>query len=208
VREVFRTSSALRRADADAVIRIPVVQGERLRADRNRSVGTLEIRPGDVRIDVPAGSEIEVTFEIDSSNLVTVVADVPLIQEQFEAEIDLDNVRAPSPAVLAEILSDAERRLTAARDSADATGSADAEVRLARLDEEGTLTPRASRSALPGRTSAPPRPRRTGSATCMPSSTTSRTRRTGRHWFATCRTRWRMRVIWSNGRVNPGNARS
>jgi molecular chaperone DnaK len=139
VREVFRTSSALRRADADAVIRIPVVQGERLRADRNRSVGTLEIRPGDIRIDVPAGSEIEVTFEIDSSNLVTVVADVPLIQEQFEAEIDLDNVRAPSPAVLAEILSDAERRLTAARDSADATGSADAEVRLARLDEEGTL---------------------------------------------------------------------
>ncbi|MDX6240773.1 MAG: molecular chaperone DnaK [Kribbellaceae bacterium] len=141
VREVFRTSGTLRRADADAVIRIPVVQGERLRADRNRSVGTLEIRPGDVRIDLPAGSEIEVTFEIDSSNLVTVVADVPLIPgRQFEAEIDLDNVRAPSPAVLAEILSDAERRLTAARDAANATGSADAEVRLARLDEERTLT--------------------------------------------------------------------
>jgi molecular chaperone DnaK len=140
VREVFRTSSTLRRADPDAVIRIPVVQGERLRADRNRSVGTLEIRPGDVRIDLPAGSEIEVTFEVDASNLVTVVADVPLIQEQFEAEIDLDNVRAPSPAVLTEILSDAERRLTSARDSANATGSADAEVRLARLDEEGTLT--------------------------------------------------------------------
>lgn len=137
VREVFRTSSTLHRADPDAVIQIPVVQGERLRADRNRSVGTLEIRPGDVRIDLPAGSEIEVTFEVDSSNLVTVVADVPLIQEQFEAEIDLDNVRAPSAAALEEILTDAEVRLAAARDSAN--GSPEAQEKLTRLEEERAL---------------------------------------------------------------------
>ena len=137
VREVFRTSSTLHRADPDAVIQIPVVQGERLRADRNRSVGTLEIRPGDVRIDLPAGSEIEVTFEVDSSNLVTVVADVPLIQEQFEAEIDLDNVRAPSASALEEILTDAEMRLAAARETAN--GSPDAQQKLARLEEERAL---------------------------------------------------------------------
>ncbi|TCO46786.1 molecular chaperone DnaK [Kribbella antiqua] len=137
-REVFRTSSTLRRADADAVIRIPVVQGERARADRNRSVGTLEIRPGDVRMDVPAGSEIEVTFEVDASNLVTVVADVPLIGEQFEAEIDLDNVRTPSVVVLEEILAEAEERVTAARSAGSA--SEDARRLIAKLDSEGTVT--------------------------------------------------------------------
>jgi molecular chaperone DnaK len=137
VREIFRTSSTLHRSDPDAVIQIPVVQGERLRADRNRSVGTLEIRPGDVRIDLPAGSDIEVTFEVDASNLVTVIADVPLIQEQFEAEIDLDNVRAPSAEALEEILTDAEVRLVAARETA--SGSPEAQAKLNRLDEERAL---------------------------------------------------------------------
>jgi molecular chaperone DnaK len=136
-REVFRTSKALHRADSDAVIRIPVVQGERGRADRNRSVGMLEIRPVDVRIDLPAGSEVEVTFEVDASNLITVVADVPLIQTQFEAEIDLDNVRTPSSEVLNAGLSDAERRVEDAHTASDVP---DVRRRLEKLDEEGALT--------------------------------------------------------------------
>ncbi|GAB2603064.1 hypothetical protein GCM10027168_40110 [Streptomyces capparidis] len=139
VREVFRTSAPLDRSDADAVIRIPVVQGERGRADRNRGVGVLEIRPRDVRIDLPAGSEVEVTVEVDTSSLVTVVADVPLVQAQFEAEIDLDNVTTAAPGQLRQQLEEAEGRLAALRGTATAVGSADAERRLARLDEEGTV---------------------------------------------------------------------
>jgi molecular chaperone DnaK len=140
IREVFRTASALRRADADAVVRIPVVQGERSRAERNRQVGMLEIRPRDVRIDLPAGSEVEVTFEVDTSSLVTVVADVPLVQAQFEAEINLDDVRIPEPEVLRDMLAEAEDRLRSLAGSATAAGSADAQERLRKLDEEATIT--------------------------------------------------------------------
>ncbi|MBM7788354.1 Hsp70 family protein [Tenggerimyces flavus] len=136
-RETFRTAQALHRRDDEAVIRIPVVQGERPRADRNRLVGTLEIRPVDVRLDLPAGTEVEVTFEVDASNLVTVVADVPLIQAQFEAEIDLDSIRTPTAESLHQQLAEAERRLDEARASDDLP---EVRERLAKLEAEGTLT--------------------------------------------------------------------
>ncbi|AOS64578.1 Hsp70 protein [Actinoalloteichus hymeniacidonis] len=139
VREVFHTSSALRRSDTEAVVRIPVVQGERSRGDRNREVGMLEIRPRDVRIDLPAGSEVEVTFDVDASSLVSVIADVPLVQAQFEAEIDLDNVRTATPQALQVQLNDVERRLTSLRESSATSRSPAAQENLDRLDEESTV---------------------------------------------------------------------
>ncbi|MFI6265268.1 Hsp70 family protein [Micromonospora sp. NPDC051006] len=138
-REVFRTAGTLRRSDTDAVIRIPVVQGERSRADRNRQVGMLEIRPVDLRIDLPAGTEVEVTFEVDASSLVTVVADVPLIQTQFDAEINLDDVRAPKPDDLVRTLGEVEGRVETLRQS-HAAQTPDVRERLEQLSAEGTLT--------------------------------------------------------------------
>ncbi|GAA3296555.1 Hsp70 family protein [Dactylosporangium vinaceum] len=132
-REVFHTADALRRDDPEAVISIPVVQGERDRGDRNRRVGMLEIRPRDVRIDLPAGSEVEVTFEVDASSLVTVVADVPLVQAQFEAEINLDDVRTRPVQELREQLDRVDHRLNGLRDQG-LTG--EARERLDQLDDE------------------------------------------------------------------------
>ncbi|NJP97225.1 Hsp70 family protein [Nonomuraea sp. FMUSA5-5] len=138
VREVFHTAAALRRSDAESMIRIPVLQGERSRGDRNREVGELRIRPVDVTIDLPAGTEVEVTFEVDESSLVTVVADVPLVQTQVEAEINLSEVRTPAPEELQALLAETEQRLESLRESAGA--SADAARRLSRIETEGTVT--------------------------------------------------------------------
>ncbi|MFC6529684.1 Hsp70 family protein [Nonomuraea rubra] len=128
----------MRRSDAEAAIRIPVLQGERSRGDRNREVGMLEIRPVDVTIDLPAGTEVEVTFEVDESSLVTVVADVPLVQTQFEAEINLSDVLTPDPEKLQTLLAETEQRLDSLR--ASAQGSSDASRRLAKIESEGTVT--------------------------------------------------------------------
>jgi molecular chaperone DnaK len=139
VKKVFRTTGALHRADTDAMIRIPVVQGERSRGDRNREVGMLQIRPRDVRIDLPAGSEVEVTFVVDISSLVTVVAEVPLVETRFEAEINLDDVRTPSAEVLHTMRRDMEDRLDSLRGAAMTVKSAEAQRRLAKLDAEGAV---------------------------------------------------------------------
>ena len=70
----------------DHRLRIPVVQGERKRGDRNRLVGMRRVQPKDVRFDLPAGTEVEITIEPDESNLAAVYADVPMLDTQFELE--------------------------------------------------------------------------------------------------------------------------
>jgi molecular chaperone DnaK len=138
-RETFRTTVALRPDEADSVIRIPVVEGERSRAERNREVAMLEIRPHDVRVDLPAGSDVEVTFEIDESRLVTVRADVPLVEARFEAVVDMSHQEPPGADELAGRLDAVEVRLARLRASAEAVGSGVAWARLDRLDEEALL---------------------------------------------------------------------
>lgn len=135
-RGVFYTTVALHRSDADAVIRIPIVEGERPRADRNLQVGLIEIRPKDVRIDLPRGSDVEVTIEVDESRRVTVVAEVPMIDEQFEAELDLSHVRAPAVAELERQLSEVQERVARLRSSAESTGSERAREVLDQIDDE------------------------------------------------------------------------
>ncbi|ALG09550.1 Hsp70 family protein [Kibdelosporangium phytohabitans] len=138
-REMFHTTVALHRADAAACIRIPIVEGERDRAERNMQVGLIEIRPKDVSIDLPKGSDVEVTIEVDESRRVTVVADVPLVDEQFEAEIDLSNVRPPDVTALQRELREVQQRLDRLRSQVD-PGSHRAQNRLDELDSQRSLS--------------------------------------------------------------------
>jgi molecular chaperone DnaK len=136
--EPFVTAAALRRADARELIRIPLVQGERRRGDRNQEVGMLVIRPRDLSIDLPQGSEVEVTFTATTSNLLTAIADVPLLDAQFEADIDFSGTRAPAQEVLEVMLLDTQERLDALRP--EVIGSPDAQRLLDKLDQEEAMT--------------------------------------------------------------------
>jgi molecular chaperone DnaK len=137
-RETFRTSGPLSRSDTDTLIRIPVVQGERSRGDRNRVVDMLEIRPTDLKYDLAAGTKVEMLFMIDESNLLTVVADVELMTEQLEARINLGDVHPADPETLRRQLAEAEERFTILR--GQAAESAEAQRLIAKLEAEGTLT--------------------------------------------------------------------
>lgn len=140
-RETFHTTVALHRTEVAACVRIPIVEGEHDRADRNTRVGLIEIRPKDVSIDLPKGSDVEVTIEVDESRRVTVIADVPLVDEQFEAEIDLSNVRPPDVAALQRELHVVEERLNQLRDAVEhGSGLDQARTRLDQLDEQRALT--------------------------------------------------------------------
>ncbi|TWP48838.1 Hsp70 family protein [Lentzea tibetensis] len=135
-RATFYTTAALHRTDTTTFIKIPIVEGEQPVADRNLQVGLIEIWPKDVRIDLPQGSEVEVTIEVDESRRVTVVADVPLVDEQFEAEIDLTNVRARDTDDLERELTEVRRRIDELRDSAGRTGFRPALDKLDQIDGE------------------------------------------------------------------------
>jgi molecular chaperone DnaK len=95
----YRTTHAIRQGQSADIFKIPVIEGELERADRNRLVGMLEIKGEHIRRDLPAGSEVEVTLRIDESRIITVTAYVPLLDEEFATKVDMKQ-HDPNPDVL------------------------------------------------------------------------------------------------------------
>jgi molecular chaperone DnaK len=84
----FHTVKLLKQGQSGELINIPVVEGENERASRNRRVGELKILADNIRRDLPAGSEVDVTLKINEKR-ICLKAFVPLLDEEFEEEFDL-----------------------------------------------------------------------------------------------------------------------
>ncbi|ONH61697.1 2-alkenal reductase [Frankia sp. CcI49] len=134
--EILRSTVRLVRGQSGGLLRIPILEGEHARADRNRQVGSLEILAAEVARDIPPNSEIEVDIEIDGSRLVTTRAFVPILEEDFETVHDLTTERAPDPAELRRALEAERRRLADLRSDARRTGDPAAQAILDALDDE------------------------------------------------------------------------
>ena len=86
----FKTIEALRQGQTGNVLRVPVIEGDNIeKADRNRKIGELIITGTNIRKDLPAGSDIEVTMRISEDRIVNVTAYFPLLDEEFPAKIDM-----------------------------------------------------------------------------------------------------------------------
>jgi molecular chaperone DnaK len=94
-RIVLESTVDVRRGAQAGLIRVPIIEGERSRADRNTVIGQLDIRPDEINRDVPAGSEIEVSITIDRSFTPHVDAFVPILDEEFDIDVELGRDDAP-----------------------------------------------------------------------------------------------------------------
>ncbi len=90
----YRTIHPIRQGQTGELIRIPIIEGENALADRNRHVDDLLIEAANIRRDLPAGSELEVTLRIDESRLITASAYVPFLDEEFSKKIELRHKNA------------------------------------------------------------------------------------------------------------------
>lgn len=135
-RVVLRTTVDVRKGVTEGLIRIPVMEGELARAHRNRQVGTLEVTASEVVRDVPAGSEVEVTIQIDPSRLVTTRAYVPILDEEYEQPVDLGRPAPRDPRNLRRDAEVEQRRLEEVRMQARAVDASKARELLARIDAE------------------------------------------------------------------------
>jgi molecular chaperone DnaK len=89
--KTVKTAYDVRREQANEKIKIPVVEGGNEKANRNPKIGHLEIPASKLKRDVPAGSEIEVTLEMDASRIVTLEAYLPMLDQEFEATLNFDD---------------------------------------------------------------------------------------------------------------------
>ncbi|GAA1302559.1 Hsp70 family protein [Saccharothrix xinjiangensis] len=93
-RAILYSTLTVRRNERTGLIRVPIVEGERSKADRNMLIGRLDIVPNQVDRDVPAGSEVEVTLKIDTSFTPRADAYVPLVDEEFQIQVELGRTGA------------------------------------------------------------------------------------------------------------------
>jgi molecular chaperone DnaK len=135
-REILRSTVRLTRGQSGGLLRIPILEGEHSRADRNRQVGAMEILADQVARDIPRDSEIEVEIQIDASRLLNTRAYVPILDEEFSAFHDLTTESAPDPAELRRALDAEQKRLDALRADARRTSDPAALAILDELDDE------------------------------------------------------------------------
>ena len=85
----YRTIHPIRQGQTGELLKIPIIEGEHDLADRNRHIDDLLIDARNIRRDLPAGSEIEVTLGMDESRIITVSAYVPVLDEEFSKKVEL-----------------------------------------------------------------------------------------------------------------------
>src|SRR5690606_11040478 len=104
-----------------SVLKIPIVQGEFDRAHLCRLVGTLEIPSREIKASLPAGSEVELTLELDRGGRLSARALVPSLDQVFEEVAHL-LVPAADPEVLRASVEAMRERLVGLRGDAFRNG--------------------------------------------------------------------------------------
>jgi len=138
-REIHHTTVALKRGESGTFLRIPVVEGENIRrADRNPLIGALEVSGEGIQRDVPVGSEVEITIDIDESRLVLTKAYLPILDEEYEHVVTLGYVDA-DPKRLADEFVVEKARLEEASEKARKTGAPQALEPLQRIESDRML---------------------------------------------------------------------
>ena len=121
--------------EAESRLRIPIVQGEYDSARLCRLVGALEIRGDRVKQRIPAGSEIEVTLELDRGGRLAARALVVHSSEVFEEVAQL-LVASTSPEAMAESLRSLRERAVGLRTRAFRLGLTAQIARLGELEPQ------------------------------------------------------------------------
>ncbi len=135
------TAVALRKnapVGPENIIRIPIVEGESInKADRNRRIGVIEILPTDPRVkrDVPMGSDIEITIEVDTSRTARTKVYIPILDEEFE-EVFESNITTKTPDELRHELDSELERLHKLEEKAAQISDQRCQIVLSRLQEE------------------------------------------------------------------------
>jgi molecular chaperone DnaK len=112
------------KGSAECLLKIPIVQGEFEMAHLCRLVGSLEIGGKEVNQSLPAGSDVELTLELDRGGRLTARALVPATGQMFGQVAHL-LVPDASPEVLEASVEAMRKRVAGLRTDAFRRGAAD-----------------------------------------------------------------------------------
>jgi molecular chaperone DnaK len=101
---------SLKRGQSGEAINVPVIQGESNHADRNKVIGILKIFADKISTDLPAGSEVRVSIDVDEFSHTSARAYVPVLDQWFDDVVML-NLESKEPVEVKKALSNQMDRL-------------------------------------------------------------------------------------------------
>jgi molecular chaperone DnaK len=119
----FRTAKPLKQGQPGELIWIPIIEGENELADQNRLIGRFAIPADNIRRDLPAGSEVEITMKYDKNFTIWVAAYVPILDNEFNFKIDATGRKSADPDFLEADFEAALTRLRQAKAKAAGSGA-------------------------------------------------------------------------------------
>ncbi|MBI3248806.1 MAG: Hsp70 family protein [Deltaproteobacteria bacterium] len=128
------TTVLLRTGHAEDELRIPLLEGEHPRAERNHGIGVMTIKGSDIRRDLPVGSDIDIALMMDQSQQVRLQAYVKTLDEDFEISFD-PQMKHNSLAELRKEAQEQKTRLANAREKAEQTKALKALAAVARIED-------------------------------------------------------------------------
>ncbi|MCC5829132.1 MAG: Hsp70 family protein [Phycisphaeraceae bacterium] len=123
---------------ADDVLRIPLLEGEHPRAERNHGIGVMEIAGSDIRRDLQTGSQVEITLIMDTSQQIRLQVFIPSLDEDFEKPFD-PQMKHNSLAELRQEVHQEKARLASAREKAEKNKALKADAALSRIQDQQML---------------------------------------------------------------------
>lgn len=136
--KTLHTAYQIKSGQTGNLIKVPVIEGQNRKADRNALIGSIEVNASQIKRDLPAGSDVEVTMEIDRSRLVSAKAYIPILDEEYPAVLNLVKT-SPDPNVLRQDIAREEERLEKLKEKAAYIDEPQATKNINQIETENTV---------------------------------------------------------------------
>ncbi|MDT5270984.1 MAG: molecular chaperone DnaK [Acidobacteriota bacterium] len=137
-RRIFNSAYFFSKEKEGVALRIPIIEGEYDRADRNDLIGHIEATAQQIRRDIHAGEDVEVELRIDESRLLSVKVFMAALHEEITAALDLRPARL-SAKQLGEQALHAAARLEKLKEMALDAGDPESLSLLSDVDKDGIM---------------------------------------------------------------------
>ena len=127
---------AIKKDNPDSSVRIPVVEGRSRKADRNKPIGRVEILSSEIKRDLPANSEIEITFLMDESRTIDLEIYIPVLDQEFPRKLNVSEYHAPAVKELSQDFDNEEARLNELREKIEAAPDPEAERIFTEIEQD------------------------------------------------------------------------
>lgn len=127
---------AVKKDNPGDAIRIPIVEGRISKADRNKSIGIVEISSSEIKRDLPANSEIEITFLMDESRTIDLEIYIPVLDQEFSHKVNTSDYHSPTIVEMADDFNKEEERLNNLKEKIEVSSDSEAERIFTEIEQD------------------------------------------------------------------------